>query len=74
MNTKLFNHIYYLICSLAVLISTIPQEFLDVLPPKYKHIVGIVAALLMWIKSHWNLFVNPDGTPAAASYQPGKDG
>jgi len=24
----------------------------------------------MWLKSHWNLFINPNGTPATEPYTP----
>lgn len=63
--TQIVNHIYYFVCLLAAVLSALP---IDLIPAELKPYIVTVSAVLMWIKSHWNLIVNPDGTPAEAPY------
>jgi hypothetical protein len=68
--TKTWNHLYNLFFGLVALLAALPREVLDVLPAAWKP--GLVAAsvIALYIKSHWNLWVNPDGTPAQTPYMP----
>lgn len=64
--TQVLNLAYAIICAVAVLgseTSTVPF-----LPDAWKHYIAAAAVLALWLKGHWNLFINPDGTPAAAPY------
>jgi len=64
--TVLFNHAYNLFFSVLIAISILPPY----LPNRWKPYVGIASSLAMWIKSHRNLYFNPDGTPAQANWPP----
>jgi hypothetical protein len=67
--TVAFNHVYSLVCVLCAIFAALPPTVIDVLPTQVKpYIVGIAGAAL-WLKSHWNLFVNPDGTPVSVAYR-----
>lgn len=68
--TQLLNHAYNVICVLLAVYAALPIGALEVIPPAWKPYVVGTAGALLWIKSHWNLFVNPDGTDAKAPYIP----
>lgn len=53
------NIIFAIICAVVAL----SQEtgFLQVLPDSWKHYVTLVAFGAMWLKSHWNYFVDSQG-------------
>lgn len=59
--TKLFDHLWHLICLLAALDAAIPSGTVDIFPPKVRPYIigGMVAA--SWIKGHRNLFIDPEG-------------
>lgn len=62
------NHLVGICCLLVAAASEMPPEIMAVLPPHWRHRVTIVALVILWLKSHWNLFINPDSTPAAVGY------
>lgn len=64
--TQVLNIVYAVICAVAALGAE--TDTIPLLPDKYKHYVAGAALLAMWLKSHWNFWVNPDGTPASVSY------
>lgn len=64
--TKFLNHLYYAVCLLVAMLSELP---LDVLPENWKHKIAVVAVMAAWVKGHWNLFVNPNGTPAETAWE-----
>jgi hypothetical protein len=68
--TVYFNHLYNLLFVLLIAISVLPPDIVNVLPPKWKPYVGVGSALALWIKSHMNLYYNPDGTPARSNWNP----
>jgi hypothetical protein len=68
--TVYFNHLYNLLFALLIAISVLPPDIVNVLPPKWKPYVGTASAAALWIKSHLNLYVNPDGTPARSNWNP----
>ena len=66
--TQLLNNLYNVVCILCGIFAALPPTVVDVLPTQVKpYIVGI-AGVALWLKSHWNLFVNPDGTSATTAY------
>jgi len=72
--TEVLNHVYYLVCLVVALFATIPPTAFDFLPASWKpYIIGVVVAAA-WVKSHWNLFINPDGTSARTAYDPSSTG
>jgi hypothetical protein len=70
--TKLLNSAWYIVCLVTALGAEIPGQVFGVLPPHWKHWVLTASICAAWIKAHRNLFINPDGTPAAVAYvEPG---
>jgi len=65
---QLRNTIYNAICALAVLAGGLPPELTAVIPANWRPWLLAVGAGCFWVKSHANLFVNPDGTPASVAY------
>jgi hypothetical protein len=59
--TQIFNYLYNLVCILCAVWAEMPPAALDVLPPKIKHYVTVGAMVAMWVKSHQNLFIAPNG-------------
>lgn len=66
--TKIVNHVYYLICLLIAVYAALPASAIEILPTKWKPYLVGAALAAGWLKSHWNLFINPDGTPARTAY------
>ena len=66
--TQFFNILYNLVCVVALFGSE--TEFLSIVPHQWHHQVAAVCGLAILIKSHWNLFINPNGSPAALPYPP----
>lgn len=66
--TQLWNHIVYLACALGMVLAM--PGVVNLIPPKYQPIVGMLSAGVAWIKGHENLAINPDGTPASVAYRP----
>jgi len=54
--TKWINSVYNIVCIIASLGA---ETKLLPIPEAYKHYVSAIAMLAMWLKSHWNLFVDP---------------
>ena len=67
--TQIINTVYGLICLVAALGAELGE--IPFLPPRAKHYVAGASVVALWLKGHWNLFINPDGSPAAASYVKG---
>lgn len=68
--TQIANHAWNGFWVVVGILAVIPPHVVDIFPKdKRPYILGAVAAAL-WIKSHRNLFINPDGTPAQTSYDP----
>jgi len=62
--TVFFNHVYYAVCLIVAIVATLPTDWSSLVPPQIKpYVVGGVLAAA-WLKAHWNLFTNPDGTDA----------
>lgn len=55
------------IVSLVVAVTS-ETGFMNLVPDRYKHYIAAAAFIAMWIKGHWNLFINPNGTPAQVAY------
>lgn len=66
--TPIIHVLYALVCAVAVLGSE--TNMLPFVPDAWKHYVAGAGVAALWLKGHWNYFVNPDGTPAAAPYSP----
>lgn len=62
------NHIWNLLCVLIAVVAALPVDMALYLPPRFKPYVVAIIVVAMWIKSHRNYFVNPDGTPASIAY------
>ena len=61
------NSIYNIVCIACAVFAALPPGVVNVLPTQVKpYIVGIAGALL-WLKSHWNIFVQPNGNPLPAA-------
>jgi hypothetical protein len=61
-----------LVCAIAAAGSELLADptIMGLFPPKIAHVVTAVALTAMWIRSHKNIFVNPDNTPATRPYDP----
>lgn len=72
---KLLTTIWNLVCIAAAFGSELlaDPQMLNLFPPKYAHAITLAALSAMWLRSHWNLLVNPDGTPASVAYTPPSD-
>lgn len=57
----LANHIYSIICVLCAVYAAIPQSAVQVIPAQWQPYVVGFFGVLMWLKSHWNLFISPQG-------------
>lgn len=70
---NLLNILYYLICLVASLGAELASDgtLASFIPPKWAHLISVAAVGAGWLKSHWNYFKNPDGTPATQPYAPG---
>jgi len=66
--TQVFNFIYAIVCAVAALGAE--TDTIPFLPEAWRHYVTAAAVVAMWLKSHWNLFINPNGTPATEPYTP----
>ena len=66
--TQILNVLYAIVCAVAVLGAE--TDTIPFMPDAWKHYVAAAAVIAMWLKSHWNLFINPNGTPAAEPYTP----
>lgn len=55
------NIAFAIVCAVVALSQE--TEFVSVIPAKYKHYVTLVAFFAVWLKSHWNYFVDPQGNP-----------
>jgi hypothetical protein len=67
--TQIVNHVYYAVCAIVAIAAALPPSVLDFIPAAAKPwMIGFVS-VAAWLKSHWNLFVNPDGTPAVVGYR-----
>jgi hypothetical protein len=55
-----------LICALAAAGSELiaDQTIIGLFPPRIAHGITAVALVAIWIRSHKNIFVNWDGSPA----------
>lgn len=71
--TQWANHVYYALCLIAALWAALPPSAMDLLPPNWKPYVAAAAGAAVWIKGHWNLFINPNGTPASEAWSPVND-
>ena len=70
--TRYLNHAYNLAFAALALMAALPTEILAVIPERYKPYVIAASALALWLKSHRNLFVNPDGSAAQSAWEPPK--
>ncbi len=59
--TKLFDHLWHLICLLAALDAAIPSGTVDIFPPKFRPYIIGGFAVASWVKGHRNLFIDPEG-------------
>ncbi len=64
--TQILNVLYAVVCAVAALGAE--TDTIPFLPDAWKHYVTVAAVVALWLKSHWNLFINPNGTPAAQPY------
>jgi hypothetical protein len=58
------NHCFYLILGVAGVITALPPEILDIIPPKAKPYVVTAIAIAVWIKGHINMNMVPPPPPA----------
>jgi len=66
--TQILNMLYAIVCAVAALGAE--TDSIPFVPDSWKHNVTAAAVAALWLKSHWNLFINPNGTPAAEPYTP----
>jgi hypothetical protein len=66
--TQVKNAIYYGICLIVAIYAAIPQGSLQFIPVSWRPYVEGAVTVAAWVKSNWNLFINPDGSPAKVSY------
>ena len=64
--TQLLNAAYAVVCGVAALGAE--TDSIPLLPDRWKHYVAMASMAAMWLKSHWNFSVNPNGTPASQPY------
>ena len=64
-NTKvILNHGFYALLGVIGVIAALPNDVLDVVPPRYKPQVVTAIAIAAWIKAHVNLNTVPPPPPA----------
>ena len=66
---RTWNSLYNLLFTLVAVLAALPPDVLNVLPGDWKPYVIGACGVAVWIKSHGNLFINPDGTPASVAYK-----
>ena len=66
------SFIWNLICALAAVLAELAADpsLLGLFPAKYAHVITMASLAVMWIRSHRNLFFNPDGSPAWQPWSP----
>ncbi len=64
--TQIVNVAYAIVCGVAALGAE--TDSIPLLPDKWKHYVAAAGIAALWLKSHWNFSVNPNGTPASQPY------
>jgi hypothetical protein len=70
--TQLVNAAYAVVCGVAALGAE--TDSIPCVPEKWKHHVAAASIVALWLKSHWNFSVNPNGTPASQPYAGAVDG
>jgi len=56
--TQILNFLYALTCAVVALgaeVNTLPM------PASWRHTTVVAAIWALWLKSHWNFFVDPSG-------------
>lgn len=71
-NIKLLTTLWNLTCFVAAFGSEVmaDPQMMGLFPPKYAHVITMVALVAMWLRGHWNILVNADGTPSTVAYVP----
>ncbi len=64
--TQIVNAAYAVVCGVAALGAE--TDSIPLLPDRWKHYVAAAGIAALWLKSHWNFSVNPNGTPASQPY------
>ncbi len=64
--TQVMNAAYAIVCGVAALGAE--TDSIPFVPDKWKHYVAAASMVALWLKSHWNFSVNPNGTPASQPY------
>lgn len=66
------SFIWNLVCALAAVLAEVAADpsLLGLFPAKYAHLITVASLAVMWIRSHRNLFFNPDGSPAWQPWSP----
>lgn len=64
--TQLLNVLYAIVCGVAALGAE--TDSIPFVPDRWKHYVAAASMAALWLKSHWNFSVNPNGTPASQPY------
>ncbi len=70
--TQIVNVAYAVVCGVAALGAE--TDSIPLLPDKWKHYVAAAGIAALWLKSHWNFSVNPNGTPASQPYSASVEG
>ena len=66
--TQVKNGIYYVVCLIAVLRTQIPASAWGILPHSWANYITGLVMVAAWVKSHWNYFIQPDGTSCRVAY------
>lgn len=67
--TRFLNNVFYAAVTVLTVIAAIPEDWVGIVPAKYKGPAVAALAAAAWFKAHRNLFINPDGTPAVSAWQ-----
>lgn len=67
-----WTFIFNLICVIAALSSEVLADpsIAGLFPAKWAHAITMVSLAAMWVRSHRNLFFNPDNSPAWQPWSP----
>ncbi len=68
--TVIENFLYYVVCVIVAMVATFPPNWANFIPAGVKPYVLGAVLIATWLKSHWNLFINPNGTPAETAWTP----
>jgi len=66
---RIVNHFVYFLLALAGIFVALPTDVVNVLPAEWKPYLAAAIISAGWIKSHMNLFINPDGSNALTAWE-----